>query len=229
METKKSKYDTNPLDADVARKSEEVWGADESKPETREMKGATRPVGPAGHEEIHNAQSEAPTRRYGNVPLDSPYPSVFVPPVYSPPSTYQAPSAPNRRSQTDDQKPTSRTVAGVGLPEKWAMVLPYAPFYIGVIVALIELFLVPRKEVKVRFHAAQGLALHVAILLVHTLFGVIGTITGSSVGGTLFKLAATVFLIISMVRVWKGEPNRVAPLAEPTQWFNERIEPRNKN
>ena len=228
METKKSKYDTNPLDPDVAQKTEEVWGTDESKPETREMKGTTRPVGPAGYEESKNAQSEAPTRRYDNVPLDTPYPSVFVPPVYSPPSIYQPPSAPHRPSQPD-LKPTSRSVAGVGLPEKWAMVLPYAPFYIGVVVALIELFLVPRKEVKVRFHAAQGLALHVAILLVHTLFGVIGTITGSSIGGTLFKLAATIFLIISMVRVWKGEPNRIAPLAEPTQWFNERIEPRNKN
>lgn len=228
METKKSKYDTNPLDPDVARKTEEVWGTDESKPETREMKGATRPVGPAGYEESQNVQSEAPTRRYDNVPLDTPYPSVFVPPVYSPPATYQPPSAPHRPSQVD-QKPTSRSVAGVGLPEKWAMVLPYAPFYIGVVVALIELFLVPRKEVKVRFHAAQGLALHVAILLVHTLFGVVGTITGSSIGGTLFKLAATIFLIISMVRVWKGEPHRIAPLAEPTQWFNERIESRNKN
>ena len=26
METKKSKYDTNPLDPDVERKAEEVWG-----------------------------------------------------------------------------------------------------------------------------------------------------------------------------------------------------------
>jgi uncharacterized membrane protein len=126
-------------------------------------------------------------------------------------------------------RPTSRPIAGVGVPEKWAMILPYAPFYIGVIASLIELFLVPRKEVKVRFHAAQGLALHIAILVLQTLFGVLGSITDSSVGGNLFKLAATVFLIISMVRVWKGEPHRIAPIAEPAQWFNERIEPRNKN
>ena len=26
METKKNKYDTNPLDPDVERKAEEVWG-----------------------------------------------------------------------------------------------------------------------------------------------------------------------------------------------------------
>ncbi len=106
--------------------------------------------------------------------------------------------------------------------------LPYAPFYIGLIVSLLELFLVPRKEVKVRFHASQAIALHIAILIVHTLFGVISTITDSSLGGTLFKLAAFVFLIISMIRVGKGEPHRIAPLAEPAQWFNEHIEPRNQ-
>ncbi len=108
------------------------------------------------------------------------------------------------------------------------MILPYAPFYIGVVGSLVELFLVPRREVKVRFHAAQGLALHIAMLVVQTLFGVVGAITDSSIGGSLFKLAATVFLIISMARVWKGEPHRISPIAEPAQWLNERIEPRNK-
>ena len=120
-------------------------------------------------------------------------------------------------------------MAGVGLPEKWAVILPYAPFYIGVVASLIELFLVPRKELKVRFHAAQGLALHIAILVVQTLFGVVGAITDSSIGGNLFKFAATIFLIISMIRVWKGEPHRIAPISEPAQWLNERIEPRNKS
>ena len=108
------------------------------------------------------------------------------------------------------------------------MILPYAPFYIGVVASLVELFLVPRREVQARFHAAQGLSLHIAILVVQTLFGVVGAITDSSIGGSLFKLAATIFLIISMVRVWKGEPHRISPVSEPTQWLNERIDPRNQ-
>ena len=120
-------------------------------------------------------------------------------------------------------------MTGIGLPEKWAVVLPYAPSFIGIVPALLELFLVPRREVKVRFHAAQALALHVAILVLQTLFGVVGSITGSSIGGTLFKVAATIFLIISMVRVWKGEPHHIAPLTEPAQWFNQHIEPRDKS
>jgi uncharacterized membrane protein len=93
-------------------------------------------------------------------------------------------------------------------------------------VSLLELFLVPRSEVKVRFHASQAVALNIAVLIIHTLFKAIGAITGSSFGGFLFWLAALIFFIISMVRVSKGEEHRIAPLAEPAKWFNDHIEPR---
>jgi hypothetical protein len=36
--------------------------------------------------------------------------------------------------------------------------LAYAPSYIGLVISLLELFLVPRKEVKVRFHASQAVS-----------------------------------------------------------------------
>jgi uncharacterized membrane protein len=228
MEPKKSKYDTNPLDPDFVKKTEELSGEDNSGPATQEVRGgATREIGSSANENARsNIYSEAPTRRYDNLPLDSPYQSVFVPPTYSQPAPYQPHPAPYRPVT---QRPTSRSVEGLGLPEKWAIMLPYAPFYIGVVVSLIELFLVPKKEVRVRFHASQGLALHVAILVVQTLFGVVGAITDSSVGGSLFSAAATVFLVISMIRVWKGEPHYIAPVAEPAKWFDEHIKPRNKS
>jgi uncharacterized membrane protein len=227
MEPKKSKYDTNPLDPDFVKKSEESWGEGEGGPATQEVRGgATREIGSSANENARsNVYSEAPTRRYDNMPIDSAYPSVFVPPTYSQPAPYQPPPAPYRPVT---QRPTSRSVEGLGLPEKWAIMLPYTPFFIGIVVSLIELFLVPKREVRVRFHASQGLALHIAILAVQTLFGVVGAIAGSTVGGSLFKLAATVFLIISMVRVWKGEPHYIAPVAEPAKWLDEHIKPRNK-
>lgn len=227
METKKTKYDTNPLDPDVASRTEEIWEQEEGRPGTREMKGATRGVARSANESARsNIYSEAPTRRYDNQSLDSPYRSVFTPPTQSQPTIYQ----PNPYLQHQlSQRPTSRTIAGVGLPEKWAVMLPYAPFYIGVVASLVELFLAPRREVKVRFHAAQGLALHIGIIAVQALLGVIGSITDSSIGSTLFGLAAIVFLIISMVRVWKGEPHQIAPLAEPGKWLNQRIDPRDKS
>jgi uncharacterized membrane protein len=227
MEPKKSKYDTNPLDPDYVKKTEEIWGDSEGNSQTQEVKGATRKVGPAADEDPRrNVYSEAPTRRYDNVSPDSAYPSVFVPPTYAPPAPYQPSPTPYR---SVDQRPTGRSVAGIGLPEKWAMMLPYTPFYIGVVVSLLELFLVPRKEPRVRFHAAQGLSLHLAIVIVQTLFTLIGAITDSSIGGNLFGAASTIFLIVSMARVWKGRPHHVAPLNELSQWFNEHIEPRTKS
>jgi uncharacterized membrane protein len=230
METKKSKYDTNPLDPDVERKAEEAWGdlgGSGGERPTQQVGGATRDVANTPNENARqNVYSEAPTRRYDNPPLEAPYPSVFIPPPYAPPTQYQ--SRQNVYQAPVGASPTSRPVLGIGVPEKWAVMMPYAPMYIGLVVSLLELFLVPRKEVKVRFHASQALALHIGILIIHTLFGVIRTITDSSLGGILFSLAAFIFLIISMIRVWKGEPHRIAPLAEPAQWFNEHIEPRNQ-
>jgi uncharacterized membrane protein len=225
MEPKKSKYDTNPLDPDFVRNAEP--GRDNSGPETQEVKGATREIGSSANENARrNIYSEAPTRRYDSVNPEAPYQSIFVPPTHSQPAPYQPPPAPYRPVE---QRPTHRTVAGVSLPEKWAMVLPYAPAYLGLVVALIELFLVPRKEPRVRFHAAQALSLHLVIIVVQTFLGVIGAITDNRFGGSLFGAAATVFLIISMVRVWKGKPHHIAPLADLTEWFNGHIDPRNKS
>jgi len=235
METKKSKYDTNPLDPDVERKAEDVWG--DLGGVTQQVGGATREVGNTPNENpqpqnVDNARqnvySEAPTRRYDNPPLNAPYPSVFVPPTYAPPpAQYQS------RQNIYQPPPVSshslsRPVPGIGIPERWATMLVYVPGYLGLVVGLIELFLVPRREGKVRFHASQAVALHIALLIAQTLFGAINLLTGNSVGGGLFKVAAFIFLIISMIRVWKGEPHQIPPLAEPAQWFNEHIEPRNR-
>jgi uncharacterized membrane protein len=232
METKKSKYDTNPLDPDVERKAEDVWG--DLGGVTQQVGGNTQQVGNTPNENPQpvedarkNVYSEAPTRRYDNPPLEQPYPSVFVPPTYAPPpAQYQ--SRQNVYQAPITGPPTSRPVMGIGIPEKWATMLAYMPGYVGLIIGLIELFLVPRSEGKVRFHASQGVALHIAILIVHTMFSGINWLTGSSIGGGLFSLAAFIFLIISMIRVWKGEPHQIAPLAEPAQWFNQHIEPRNR-
>jgi len=235
VETKKSKYDTNPLDPDVERKAEEAWGEGDGGSSTQQMGGggATRPVGsnppPAPENARQNVYSEAPTRRYdNNAPLEAPYPSVFIPPTYAPPAQYQQQQPPNHAYQQAPTHTSSRRhIPGLGIPENWALLLAYAP-YVGIVVSLLELFLVPRKELRVRFHASQALALHIAILVIGTLFHAIATIGGGDLGRVLFNVLSTVFLVISMARVWKGEPHRIAPLAEPAQWFNEHIEPRNQ-
>ncbi len=233
METKKSKYDTNPLDPDVERKAEDIWG--DLGGVTQQVGGATNQVGntpgdnarpPTPDNARENVYSEAPTRRIDSPRLDAPYPSVFVPPPYAPPAQYQ--SRQNVYQPPVSSVSPSRPVLGIGISEKWATTMAYAPGYIGLVIGLIELFLVPRKEGKVRFHASQAIALHIAFLIVQTVFSAISALTGSSVGGSLFKLGAFIFLLISMLRVWRGESHRIAPLAEPAQWFNDHIEPRNQ-
>ena len=227
METKNNKYDTNPLDPDVERASQEVWGEGGGKPTSEWVQQPTGKVEEQPQESSRkNVYSEAPTRRYDSPPLEQPYPSVFVPPTYAPPTQYQPKQNIYQAPQT--AYTSSRPILGLGIPEKWAVTLAYAPFYVGLVVSLLELFLVPRKEVKVRFHASQAVALNIGVLIIHTLFKAIGAITGSSFGGFLFWLAALIFFIVSMIRVSKGEEHRIAPLAEPAQWFNEHIEPRNQ-
>ncbi len=208
---KKSKYDTNPLDTDYAKRTDEMWGATRS--------DLPRPT---EEQQPLDDAAEAPTRRYDN-PLPSSYPSVFIPPPAQPLKP-QAPVTP----PINTQQPTSRTVPGVNVPENVALVIPYIPYYIGGVLAAIELFLVPRGEVRVRFHAAQGLAMHLFVIAVQLVLNIIGGLTGSRIGSTFFWLASVIFFGISMIRVWKGEPHNVAALDEPTRWLNQTIEPNKK-
>ena len=226
METKKSKYDTNPLDPDVERKAEESWGGGTP---TQHVGAATREVGRSANENARqNVYSEAPTRRYDTPPLDASYPSVFVPPpTYAPPVQYHQQPAANAYQSQITSPPTSRTVLGLGIPENWALLLAYVP-YVGIVASLLELFLAARPEVRVRFHASQALALHIAILVLATMLSVVGDISGTNFGEVVFGIASKVFLVISMIRVWRGEPHRIVPLAEPAQWFNRHIEPRTR-
>jgi uncharacterized membrane protein len=227
MQSEKSKYDTNPLDPEVAKETGEVWGQDGKSAETGAIKGATRPVVQQLNESPRsNIHSEAPTRTFDAPPLNTSYPSVFVPPTYAPPpDVYQPPPQPYQ-APVAVPRPMSRSVIGLGLPEKWALVLPYLPFHIGIVPAIIELLLVPRSETRVRGHASQALALQAAIIAIEMLFGLVALITGSGIGGTLFKLAAFIFLIISMIRVGQGETHRITPLTDVSEWLNKHIEVR---
>ena len=230
MPDKRSKYDTDPLDPDFVRRTEDVMG---KKPEAARDEQA-QPFG-------RPPATEEPTRRFDEQVSDS-YPSVFVPPSYQPPARQSFTSFGAGQGQTPSTTappqpgpsspytqpgpgPSRRTVARLGIPENIATVLPYIPFYIGFVASLVELAMVPRNETRTRFHAAQGLALHIVIFAISILFRVVGGITGTGVGGTLFSVAALAFLIISMLRVWQGKPHHIAPLDDITRRLNERISP----
>ena len=235
MPEKRSKYDTDPLDPEFARQSEEAWGGAGTSPvndaPTELFGGATRPVGPPASQNERarlNPEADAPTRRIDGR-FGQSYPSVFVPPAYEPPRAplYQQPAQPLQpQVRPFAGAPAGRNVAGINVPERYAHAAPYAPFYIGLVVSVIELLVVPRTEVRTRFHAAQGLALHLCIIAVNLALGLVGTIVGTRFGGFVFSVAALAFLVYSLIRVWQGREHRVAPLADATRWLDEKIDPR---
>ena len=241
MEPKRSKYDTNPLDGKVAERANESLGSDRPGAPTEEVAGGpTRDIGRTANEAARlHPEGEAPTRRIDD---GTSYPSVFVPPpprqstTYAPPrapavNIYQPPPVPPPNLYRPPplpitQRPVSHHVAGLNIPQRWANLLPYIPGHIGAVAAVVELLLVPRTETRARFHAAQGLALQIAILILTGLFGFVSLISGSRFGSGLFSFASTIFLIVSMVRAFQGKPHHIAPLDEATKFFDEKIKPR---
>lgn len=202
-----SKYDTNPLDPDFPKKAAHSAEAQRTEAlpnfnaETRNFTGA--------------ATAEEPTRRYEN-PNFAQYSSVYTQQPHGAPVMYQTTHLPQ------SEKPLSRKV--VGLPENVLMVLPYTPFYIGLIASILELLFVPPSETKVRFHAAQGLAIHIAVLAISTLLGIIsGFSKWASIGGLIFGVAAMILLIVSMVKVWRGKAVHFESLDSLANWLSEKI------
>jgi uncharacterized membrane protein len=240
MEPKRTKYDTNPLDGKVADRAGKSFESRPGAPTEEVRGGPTRDIGRSENEAARaHPDSEAPTRRIDDDQVTS-YPSVFIPPkartaygpppapdVYAyqappvaPPSVYQPPPVPVSFG------PRSHTVQGLGISEKWANLLPYIPGHIGAVAAVVELLLVPRTETRTRFHAAQGLALQAAILILTGAFSFMSLISGNRFGSGVFGAASTIFLIVSMIRVWQGKPHHIAPLDEPTKWLDEKFKPR---
>jgi uncharacterized membrane protein len=197
-----NKFDTNPLDPEFPKRVAEM-----QQPETASnMSNETRPF----------ANTEDATRRFDN----GRFQNMFESSNYQPPSFYQT----SRLAETAIEKPTSRKVAKTGLPENILMLSAYCPFQIGLIASFLQLLFVPKSETKVRFHAAQGFALHVAILLVTAILGFAGNLIGfGGFAKNIFFAASMVLLIISMVKVWKGKPVHFEPIEEFTDVISDKI------
>jgi uncharacterized membrane protein len=202
-----SKYDTNPLDPEFPAKAKAAAAAESATSGLGQTGGETRQFAEAGEEQ---------TRRFA--PLDTaayapPYTGQYVPANYHPAGFANV-----------DQS-ISRKVDKVGLPENILTALPYIPWYIGLVAGLLILLFVPKSEAKVRFHAAQGLAAHIGILLVTTILGIIGNVTGvANAGNFIFQIVMTVMLFIWAYKAWKGRPVHIESVDSLTNWLEEKIE-----
>lgn len=206
---KKKKFDTNPLDPEFPQKI-----AFEPQPqETQTLPnngGETKKF-------VESVETEDQTRRFEEANFNSyqsPYNGQNVPTNYQPPQHFYAQNARNRK------------VAKVGLPENILTALPYIPFFIGLVAGLLELFFVPKSEAKVRFHAAQGVAAHIGILVISAILGGIGNITDlGDVGNWIFKIVTTVMLIVFAIKAFQGKPIHIESVDDLTNWLEDKIKP----
>jgi uncharacterized membrane protein len=201
------KFDTNPLDPEFPQKAREM------QTETLHNLNAETQKFP------YAAPTEEQTRKFGDADFSaysSPYNGQNIPVNY-------------RTAQLADMNnASSREVAKTGIPEKWLIGLPYIPWFIGLVASLIILFVVPKSETKVRFHAAQGLAAHLAILIVSAILGMVGNVAGmAKAGNVIFQIVTTVMLIIFAVKAWKGKPVHIESVDDLTEWLEDKIKPRN--
>ncbi len=201
------KFDTNPLDPNFPNKVKEA--------QTETLPNSSAPT----RKFAQTVDTEEQTRRFDEANFSSyssPYNGQQVPNVYQ-----------TARLNADVENSSSRKVAKIGLPENILIALPYLP-YIGLVAGLIELLVVPKSETKVRFHAAQGLAAHLAIWIVTTILGGVGNITDiADVGNWIFQIITTVMLIIFAFKAWKGKPVHIESVDTLTEWLEEKIKSQN--
>lgn len=205
----KKKFDTNPLDPDFPAKVQQEAETTALPRESYQTAEFPR-----------SSVTEEETRRFNNQDFNSyqsPYNGQQVPTNYKPPQF------------TDVNHVSDRKVQGIGISEKWLTGLPYIPWYIGLIAGLVILFIVPKSETKVRFHAAQGLAAHLGILFITTILGIVSQIpffnNFADWGNGIFQLVTMVMLIVFAVKAWQGKPVHIESVDDLTNWLEDKIKP----
>jgi uncharacterized membrane protein len=213
-----SKYDTNPLDPDFPEK---VRKESEGQP--------TQVLSETGAPRTQHFPSSAPTEEQTvRLQAGSQAYAPPPPPYYQQPYTGQyVPGAYQPQGFVDPRM--QRKVEPFGISENIVTALPYIPWYIGLIAGVVILALTPRTETKARFHAAQGLAAHVGILMVTTALGLIGTVSsGARVGSLVFSIAMSIMLIVWAIKAWKGKPVHIQAIESLTNWLEDKIRTKGK-
>jgi uncharacterized membrane protein len=197
-----NKFDTNPLDSEFPKRVAEMQQTETAS----NLNNETRAF----------ANAEDATKRFDNTQFRN----MFETPTYQLPSIYQ----PAKPAETSIEKPTTRRVANVGLPENVLILLSYCPFQVGLIASFLQLLFVPKSETKVRFHAAQGLAVHIGILIITAILAIGGNLFDfAGFASGIFSLVSMILLIISMVKAWQGKPVHFEAVEEYADLLNAKI------
>jgi uncharacterized membrane protein len=196
------KFDTNPLDPEFPARVAEAQRDETAYKLADETKSFS-----------NNVLTEEQTRQFQN----EQYQPMFNPPNYQPPAVYHT-------TRLGEIQPIDRKVDKVGLPENILVALPYLPWGIGLVAGLIELLIVPRTEPKVRFHAAQGLALNLGILAISFILGIVDNFADwVGIGKSIFWLVMTVLSVFWAVKAYQGKPIHIESVDELTNWLEEKV------
>lgn len=223
----KKKFDTNQLDPEFPAKAAEaaaVAPAFETSPEIDDPHKTATPEtqtlnqgDPVTRVFDEPPMSDQATRKFDEANFgayQSPFNGQNVPDAYQPPKPLFAQESPTRK------------VSKIGLPENILVALPYVPFFIGLIGGLLELFFVPKSEQKVRFHAAQGVAAHIAILVISAILGGMSHVTRlADTGDSVFNVVSTVILLVFVVKAYQGKPIHIEFVDDLTNWLEDKIKP----
>ena len=119
-------------------------------------------------------------------------------------------------------------IGSLSIPENVLLALPYVPIaYIGLIAGIIELIFLPRDEPRVRFHAAQGVAAHVAVFLISSVLGFLAMFTDAAdITGDIFYIVQFIALVIFAIRAYQGKPIHIEWVESLTDWIDEKISPK---
>lgn len=204
-----TKYDTNPLDPDFPEKLRREAEAEVATSVLPQGIGETTRFAP---------ETEEQTRRFAAADqgaFQQPFNGQFVPAV-----------AQNVNVSTTDGS-IYRKVEKLGLPENILTAVPYIPWFLGLVAGILLLLLTPKSEQKVRFHAAQGVAAHIGILIVTTILGVLDNVTDiADIGSAIFTLVTSIMLVVFALKAWQGKPVHIESIEDLTNWFEDKIEPK---
>lgn len=205
-----NKFDTNPLDPDFPAKA---------KAQTASVSGYTAPPRmPFKTSEFPSAPSsitEEETRRFQESDFNAyAFQGGHTPALYK------------TTNLAEMNRSSSRKVPKIGLPENVLTALPYLPSPVGLVAGLVGLLLLPKTEPKVRFHAAQGLAAHIGIVIITTMLGAFDfALPFAGTANNIFWLVTTIMLIVFAIKAWKGKPVHIEAVDDLTNWLEEKIGP----
>jgi len=190
------RFDTNPLDPEFPEKVR-------AEPETTVLPEEV----PETHPLFQSAPTEEVTRTLvdedprfrgfsGNIPSD-------------------AGGFPVRQERVGNP---SRRVDGLLFSERTLTAMVYFPYF-GLIAGAAVLLRTSRTEGKLRFHAAQALAAHLAILVIGTFLG----FADHDLASRLFKAATTIMLLVFVFKAWKDRPIHIEAIEPLTDWLEGKI------